>query len=90
VYRLTIAVYETSRVVQISAVFEQEQNGETERLAGARHSWPAPDAVRKLSHEDILAHLHQFVPELIARVSACLDVQMLDELDNVKSGPDGL
>lgn len=89
-YRLTLSVYETSRVVQVSAVFEQEQDGETERLAGARHSWPAPDAVRKLSHAEILEHLHQFVPEIVARVSACLDVHLFDDTDSLKNAPDGV
>lgn len=77
-YRLIVNVYGTSPDVLVNAIFEQEQNGKTERLetTGILRVSLALDS--NSSHEEILNYLHQSVPILIAQMAARRDAHLWD------------
>jgi len=76
-YKLEVLAYVTVDGVRVNAVFEQEQQGKTQKLVNAGVSATLPAPVRKVDHRYMLDVLDLYVPVLLQKLAARLE----DELD---------
>lgn len=69
-YKLVVQAYVLVDGIRVNAVFEQEEQGKTQRLVNTGIRAPLPMPVRKVDHGYMLDTLDAYVPVLLQKLSA--------------------